>query len=141
VSGGLYLADKSALSRAATHPEVARVLTGYGRDGLLATCAVIDLEVLYSAKSPAEYTEIAALRAEAFSDLPLVPRIGVLARETQARLGEASQHRAAGVIDLLIAATAEHYGATVLHYDADFDHIAAVTGQAMRWVVPQGSLG
>jgi predicted nucleic acid-binding protein len=141
VSGGLYLADKSALSQAATHLEVARVLTGYGRDGLLATCAVIDLEVLYSAKSPAEYTEIAALRAEAFSDLPLVPRIGVLARETRARLAEATQHRAAGVIDLLIAATAEHYGATVLHYDADFDHIAAVTGQAMRWVVPRGSLG
>ena len=50
-----------------------------------------------------------------------------------------SQHRAAGVIDLLIAATAEHYGATVLHYDAYYEHIAAVTGQPMRWVAAQGS--
>lgn len=140
MSGGLYLADKSALSRAAAHPAVARVLAGYGQDGLLATCALIDLEVLYSAKSPAEYAEIAALRTEAFTDLPLVPRIGQLARETQAALAEASQHRAAGVIDLLIAATAEHYGATVLHYDADFDHIATLTGQPMRWVVARGSL-
>ena len=56
-----------------------------------------------------------------------------------ARLAEVSQHRAAGVIDLLIAATAEHYGATVLHYDAYYEHIAAVTGQPMRWVAAQGS--
>ena len=29
---------------------------------------------------------------------------------------------------------------TVLHYDADFDAIAAVTRQEMEWVAPQGSL-
>ena len=29
---------------------------------------------------------------------------------------------------------------TVLHHDADFDTIAAVTGQDMEWVVPRGSL-
>ena len=28
---------------------------------------------------------------------------------------------------------------TVLHHDADFDTIAAVTGQDMEWVVPRGS--
>ena len=39
----------------------------------------------------------------------------------------------------MIAATAERYGATVLHYDADFDVIAEVTGQPVRWVVPRGS--
>jgi predicted nucleic acid-binding protein len=137
---GLLLVDKSALVRAAIHPEVGRLLAAYGRDGLLATCPLIDLEVLYSAKSPPEYAEIATLRAEAFTDLPLVPRIGSLARRTQARLAEVSQHRAAGVIDLLIAAVAEHYGATVMHYDADYEHIAAVTGQPMRWVARRGSL-
>lgn len=41
------------------------------------------------------------------------------------------------MIDLLTAAVAEHYDATVLHYDADFDHIAAVSGQDVRWVVPR----
>ena len=29
---------------------------------------------------------------------------------------------------------------TVLHHDADFDTIAAVTGQDMEWIVPRGSL-
>lgn len=38
----------------------------------------------------------------------------------------------------LIAATAERYGVTVLHYDGDFDTIAAVTDQPVRWVVPPG---
>jgi hypothetical protein len=42
-------------------------------------------------------------------------------------------------MDLLTAAAAEHYRASVLHYDADFDHIAAVTGQTVDWIVPRGS--
>jgi predicted nucleic acid-binding protein len=41
--------------------------------------------------------------------------------------------------DLLIAATAERHGVTVLHYDADYDLIAEVTGQLTQWVVPRGS--
>ncbi|MFF7211270.1 hypothetical protein ACFZAU_12140 [Streptomyces sp. NPDC008238] len=49
------------------------------------------------------------------------------------------QHRAASIADLLIATTAERYRITVLHYDADFDTIAAVTNQAVRRVVPPGS--
>jgi hypothetical protein len=28
----------------------------------------------------------------------------------------------------------------VLHYDADFDLIASVTGQRCQWVVPAGSV-
>jgi len=43
-------------------------------------------------------------------------------------------------MDLLIAAAAEHYGASVLHYDADFDHIAAITGQQVDWIAPRGSV-
>ena len=42
--------------------------------------------------------------------------------------------------DLIIAAAAELSGATVLHYDADFDRIAEITGQAMEWIAPNGSL-
>jgi predicted nucleic acid-binding protein len=49
-------------------------------------------------------------------------------------------HRAAGVFDVLTAAAAEHYRATLMHYDADFEHIAKVTGQDHLWVVPRGSI-
>jgi predicted nucleic acid-binding protein len=44
------------------------------------------------------------------------------------------------VPDLIVAACAEDHGLTVLHYDADFDHIASVTGQQTMWVVPAGSV-
>jgi predicted nucleic acid-binding protein len=46
------------------------------------------------------------------------------------------------VPDVLVAAAAaaEERGLTVLHYDADFDRIAAVTGQSCAWVVPSGSV-
>ena len=55
-------------------------------------------------------------------------------------LASASQHRHFRLPDLIIAATAELNGATVLHYDADYDRIAAVTGQATEWVAERGSL-
>ena len=45
------------------------------------------------------------------------------------------------VPDLLIAAVAEATSLTVLHYDADFDHIAAITRQPTQWIVERGSMG
>jgi predicted nucleic acid-binding protein len=45
-----------------------------------------------------------------------------------------------GLADLLIAAVAERASLCLLHYDADFEAVAAVTGQVTRWVVPRGSL-
>jgi len=55
-------------------------------------------------------------------------------------LAKASQHRNFSLPDLIIAATAEMHGATVLHYNADYDRIAAVTGQPVEWVAAKGSL-
>ena len=49
-------------------------------------------------------------------------------------------HRSVKIADLIIASAAEAAGATVLHYDADFDRIAEITGQAVRWIAPRGSL-
>jgi predicted nucleic acid-binding protein len=62
------------------------------------------------------------------------------ALEVQGLLAERSQHRAVPLPDLLIAACAERAGLTVLHYDVDYDRIAALTGQPTQWVVPQGSV-
>jgi predicted nucleic acid-binding protein len=49
-------------------------------------------------------------------------------------LGDRGQHRTPSVPDLVIAATAELAGFTVLHCDKDFDLIASVTGQAAEWL-------
>jgi predicted nucleic acid-binding protein len=55
-------------------------------------------------------------------------------------LAEASRHRHFRLPDLIIAATAEVHGATVLHYDADYDRIARITGQPTEWVAERGRL-
>lgn len=68
---------------------------------------------------------------------PLLP-LKLLLRHVA--MAAAGQHRAAGVVDLLTAAVAEYHRAVVLHYDADFEHIAAITGQAHKWIVPRGTI-
>ena len=50
----------------------------------------------------------------------------------QGTLADRGKHRAPSVSDLLVAATAELAGLTVLHVDKDFELIAQVTGQEME---------
>jgi predicted nucleic acid-binding protein len=56
--------------------------------------------------------------------------------EVQGDLTALGQHRGAGPVDLVVAATAELFGLTLLHHDRDFATIAGVTGQALRWYGP-----
>lgn len=139
IPAGLFLVDTSAIARIDQN-DIRATLTRLGRLGLLASCVTVDLEVLYSARNPNEYESTARLRSTGFTDLPLNSAIGDRAFEVQAALARQGKHRAAGVVDLLTAAIAEHHAATVLHYDSDFDHIAAVTRQPTQWVVPRGSV-
>jgi predicted nucleic acid-binding protein len=134
-----YLVDKSALTRRETRPEVRQVIESLLLSGAIATCGIVDLELLYSASSPAVYASLAA-------SLRALPRVLVTeaivdrALEVQARLAERSQHRAVPLPDLIVAACAEGAGLTVLHYDADYDRIAEITGQPTQWVLPRGSV-
>ena len=139
IPSGLYLVDTSAIARV-KYEAVYAELTRLGKAGLLATCVVVDLEVLYSARNPVEYSRSAALRSTGLVDLPPSPETATRAREVQALLARRGQHRAAGGPDILTAAIAEQYAAIVLHYDSDFDHIAAVSRQQTRWIVPRGTV-
>lgn len=133
----LYLADKSALARL-HHSTVARRLGPLLVDGLVATTPIIDLEVLYSARSPADYEEILAER-RALPSYPLTPVVTDRAIDVQHALARGGRHRVP-LPDLLIAAAAELNDLAVLHYDADYDRVAEITGQRCEWVAPQGSL-
>ena len=133
----LYLADKSALARL-HHPTVARRLGPLLVDGLVATTPIIDLEVLDSVRSRADYEEILAER-RALPSFPLTREVTNRAIDIQNALAQRGRHRLP-LPDLLIAATAELNDLAVLHYDADFDRIAEVTSQRCEWVVPRGSL-
>ena len=58
----------------------------------------------------------------------------------QSALWHSGRVRCVGVHDLVIAAVALVHEATVVHYDADYEHVAAVTPLRHRWVAPCGSL-
>lgn len=136
--GQLFLADTSVYERR-RQPIVRELLARLIASRSLATCVTVDLEVGYSARSLADAQAITK-RRRSFVQLPVTEAIGERAREVQLRLTGRGLHRAPGPADLLTAAIAEHHGAVILHYDRDFEHIAAVTGQPHAWVTPAGSL-
>lgn len=134
-----FLADKSALTRRDTRPEVRAVIEPLLLAGRVATCSIVDLELLYSARDPKTYQQLAIA-------LQGMPRVAVTeavmdrALDVQARLAKNSQHRAVPLPDLIIAACAEANGLIVLHYDSDYELIAKITQQPIQWVVPRGSV-
>ncbi len=71
-----------------------------------------------------------------FGWVPVHDRAYARAWEVQGELTAKGQHRSAGPVDLVVAATAELHGLTLLHHDRDFGVIARVTGQPMRWYGP-----
>ena len=133
----VYLADKSALARI-THAAVDERLGPLILEGQIVTCPIVDLEVLYSARSLGDYEGVRSERM-ALTSLPMTEQIAVRALEVQHGLARYGHHRVS-LPDLLIAATAEANDVTVMHYDADYDRIAQVTGQPVEWVVPRGSI-
>ena len=64
------------------------------------------------------------------------------ATELQHQLRAAHQHLGVPPLDYLIAAVAEDHGASILHYDADFERLAANTDLAVaaEALAPLGSL-
>jgi predicted nucleic acid-binding protein len=133
-----FLADKSALTRRENKPEVREILEPLLVAGEIATCGIVDLELLYSARDRATYrAAVQALRG--MPRVPVSDHCVERALEVQGLLAELSQHRGVPLPDLLVAACAENAGLTVLHYDADFDRISKVTGQATRWILPRGT--
>jgi predicted nucleic acid-binding protein len=109
--------------------------------GQIVTCDMVRLELLKSARNASEF---AALRFDLRSVVtcPIGPPEWSRALDVYERLAEqgGGHQRSVGHADLLIASAAEAAGATVLHYDSDFDRIAEITGQPTRWVLPRGSV-
>ena len=132
-----YLADKSVWARV-RQPAVLSVMNEYVERGLIGTCPIVDLEILYSARTGTEHTHFRRQR-EAFEYFPLTDEIARRAVEVQGLFAERAQHRAVSIPDLLVAAIAERFSLTVLHYDRDYERIAEITGQPTEWIVPAGT--
>ena len=127
-----WLIDKSALVRVATVDDADEWAERIER-GLVRISTVTRLEIGFSARSGAELRD--AARRPPLSEMPveyLTPAIEDRAVEVQATLADRGHHRAPSIPDLLIAATAELVGLTVLHVDKDFELIAEVTEQPQQ---------
>ena len=135
------LADTSAWTSRHRSSETAAAFDEVVAAGGVATCPIVTLEVLRTARSGADY---ASMR-QAFAALPQV-EITADAWERAADVLElfARQaplhHRQIPFQDAVIAAAAELAGVPVVHYDRHFELIAEVTGQPVRAIAPLGSL-
>jgi predicted nucleic acid-binding protein len=127
-----WLIDKSALVRLAVSRDAAEWAARIER-GLVRITTVTRLEVGYSARSGPDLR--AGLAQPPLSAMPveyLTPAIEDRSVEVLTLLADRGRHRAPSVPDLIIAATAELAGLTVLHLDKDFDVIAEITGQPVQ---------
>jgi predicted nucleic acid-binding protein len=127
-----WLVDKSALTRLADSPDAEQWANRIER-GLVRIATVTRLEVGYSARSGPDLR--AGMQRPPLSAMPVeyqTPATEDRAVEVLTLLADRGQHRAPSIPDLIVAATAELAGLTVLHVDKDFALIAAITGQPVE---------
>jgi len=107
----------------------------------IATCDAAKRELLFTARNGAELSA-RRIQLDLLPQCPIGPREWCRALDVNEVLAHQGglHHRQVRHPDLLIAAAAESAGLPLLHYDADFAAIAAITGQPTRWITPCGSL-
>lgn len=130
-----WLIDKSAVARLHLAAQPDEWASRINR-GLVHICAVTVLEVGYSARSADDHRTL--LNDPPIASMPieyLTPRIEDRAIELQGLLADQGKHRAPSIPDLVIAATAELAGLTILHLDRDFELIAEITSQPTERLV------
>lgn len=127
----VYLVDKSAWEWARRDATARADLADLLAAGhILAGSHLTALEMAYSARNADDHATIIA-RQRATRWLPVTEVVMDRALEIVAMLASRGQHRTP-IPDVIIAATAEHHQAIVLHVDKDYEHIAEATGQPMR---------
>jgi predicted nucleic acid-binding protein len=139
MAGAVFLADTSVYVLQGRDQRVRERFVVLLSEGRLAGCQMVALEYLNNAPDPRGYEVLwSALHQQRWMDVTseAMDRAMAVHRE----MAKAGHHRHFRLPDLIIAATAELHGAAVLHYDADYDRIASITGQPTEWVVPRGSI-
>jgi predicted nucleic acid-binding protein len=139
MTGAAYLVDATVLVLRAQHQMVEQRFDGLLIEGRLVLCQMALLEYLNSAPDPKSYERLwTSLHTQPWVDITTEAMDRSL--EVHRELAKQRKHRNVKLRDLIMAATAELAGLTVLHYDEDYDRIAKITGQPVEWVAPKGSL-
>ena len=131
-----FLLDKSAYELGKKELEAKEKIRDLLLLGKLATCEITALEWLYSAQNAQNYQDIQGILA-GMVWLPTTNAALQRALEVQQLLLRSGGRHRRPIPDLIIAATAEEHGATVLHNDKDFVIIAEITGQPTQWITPK----
>lgn len=136
-----HLADSTVWSKVLNRnrPDLADWFNAQVQEGRILICEPVALELLRSARDSASFGTQSGL-LDVLRACPIGPREWSRARAVQSLLAARGQHRGIPPQDLLIAAAAESAEVPLLHYDHDYDLIADVTGQPMRWLAPVGEL-
>lgn len=132
-----WLIDKSAFVRMQLGQvkDVAKWNARIDR-GLVRISTMTRLEIGFSVRTGREGRMVFEVPPLSLMPLErLTPAMEDRAWEVQMLLADRGQHRAPSIPDLLIAATAEKAGLTVLAVDKDFDLIAGITGQPVETLV------
>jgi predicted nucleic acid-binding protein len=138
--GGTFIADTSAWAHA-HHAAVREEWADALRRGQIATCAIVNLELLFSTRDGQSFDALAADLAQ-MRDVPITRSVTNAALQAFRDLAHVHPlyHRSVKLADLLIAAAAQDAGTGVLHYDEHFDRLAAVLNFESRWIVGAGLL-
>ncbi|WP_318209906.1 MULTISPECIES: PIN domain nuclease [unclassified Streptomyces] len=121
-----YLIDTSAYVHLGTDPSAQRRWDAEIETGAIGMCEATRTEILFSSVSADDRDEIGEGLTAMFAPVRVPKDAWRWVETAQYKLTQKGQHRAAGVVDLLICATAVHHGLTILHGDNDFATVARV---------------
>lgn len=120
-------------------PELATWFNAAVEAGLVLVCDLVILELTRLAPNEARARDVAD-RLAAFEAIPMPTELWANARRTQLALAVSGDHRRVPPADLLLAGAAEEAGVTLVHYDRDYERIAAVAELRHQWLAPDGAL-
>lgn len=132
-----YLADTSAIHLIMNDTDNHLGWDDTVEAGLVGVCDVTELEFMRSSKSTRHATRLRTAVNGAFPWVAMPDDVYRRAKEVQQILIRNGEHRSAGPVDLMVAATAELSGLTLLHRDRDCETIAKHTQQPTAMIATQ----
>jgi predicted nucleic acid-binding protein len=121
-----FLADTSMIVRLRRGGDIQPKWVDTVRAGLVGVCPAVEAELVRATASRADRDDLQRLLRSLFGWHPMPDDAWRFVERAQAALVDLGQHKGPSVVDLLVAATAEAWGLTVLHVDADFETIGRV---------------
>ncbi|ALO08552.1 hypothetical protein AQF52_2958 [Streptomyces venezuelae] len=121
-----YLVDTSAYVHLGGDPATLQHWHTEIKRGAVGICEPTRAEILFSATNADHREKLDETISDLFGTVRVPKDAWQWVETAQYKLTQKGQHRAAGVVDLLLCATAVHHGLTILHRDNDFATVARV---------------